>query len=79
MVRFPIFAAVMAGKITALEAVLKSDLDTMSEQESNALVRAAKLEQGEAPVSTLSFLMEQASKLGARKFTLNNEGGFMTA
>ena len=62
MVRFPIFAAVLAGKLTAIEALLHSDPATMPEEETAALVRTAKLEQGEAPVSTASFVMDQAIK-----------------
>ena len=72
MARFPIFAAVMAGNLTAIEALLISDPLTMPEQETNALIRAAKLEQGgnmEEDETMLSFLMKQTD-------SANNE--FMT-
>ena len=45
MSRFPILAAVLFGKLTAIEALLHSDLDHTSQAEISALIRAANREQ----------------------------------
>ena len=72
MSRFPVFAAVLFGKLTAIEALFISDLDKMPQAEIDALMRAAKREQGDEDIKTQIPLL---ARKGERSFAADNVEG----